>query len=225
MESDSSVRCKGRALHRDDGLGAVERERDAFAALLARIDAESRILIDGAGQTVWISGGAERLCARRGKLSSPPPAIIDAASRLVALGRRADPGACLVHAVPWILEDGTTLRADLSLLRTASGPLAEVVLTFAGLGRPLLDALAQHYGLSCAEAEVLNVLAEGLANQEIAKRLFVSRDTIRTHLRRINAKIGVTRAEAVDLVRSFGRADTPPAGRLTHASSGRSRWR
>jgi len=68
---------------------------------------------------------------------------------------------------------------------TAPGPPA------AGPG-PLPD------GLTAREAEVLTLLAAGLSNTEIARRLFVSNATVKTHINRIFAKTGARdRAQAV----------------------------
>ncbi|WP_405011645.1 response regulator [Kitasatospora sp. NBC_01539] len=52
--------------------------------------------------------------------------------------------------------------------------------------------------LTGRELEILGRLAEGLGNREIARALFVSEATVKTHLGRIYAKLGVnTRAGAV----------------------------
>jgi DNA-binding CsgD family transcriptional regulator len=55
--------------------------------------------------------------------------------------------------------------------------------------------------LSAREREVLQALAEGLTNDEIATRLFVSHDTVKSHLRNIYRKLGVrNRVEASAVV-------------------------
>jgi DNA-binding CsgD family transcriptional regulator len=62
--------------------------------------------------------------------------------------------------------------------------------------------------LTKREAEVLEVVAQGLTNGEIAVRLVVSRDTVRTHLENVFAKLGVhTRTAAVARVRGGAASD------------------
>jgi NarL family two-component system response regulator LiaR len=54
-------------------------------------------------------------------------------------------------------------------------------------------------GLSARELEVLQGMAEGLSNQEIAARLFVSLNTIKTHSANIFEKLDVRRrTQAID---------------------------
>jgi NarL family two-component system response regulator LiaR len=54
-------------------------------------------------------------------------------------------------------------------------------------------------GLSKRELEVLQLMAEGLSNHQIAERLFVSLNTIKTHSARIFEKLEVQRrTQAVD---------------------------
>lgn len=52
--------------------------------------------------------------------------------------------------------------------------------------------------LSAREAEVLSLAAQGLSNQAIADRLFLSHNTVKNHMRRIYEKLHVrSRTEAV----------------------------
>jgi LuxR family maltose regulon positive regulatory protein len=52
--------------------------------------------------------------------------------------------------------------------------------------------------LSAREQEVLNLIAEGCSNQDIADQLFISLHTVKTHARKINAKLGAkSRTQAI----------------------------
>ncbi len=54
------------------------------------------------------------------------------------------------------------------------------------------------YGLSDRELEILQLLADGLSNKEIADKLFISVQTVKTHIAHIFGKLGVKdRTEAV----------------------------
>jgi len=59
-------------------------------------------------------------------------------------------------------------------------------------------------GISDRESEVLTLLATGHSNQEIADRLFISLNTVKTHLHNLYQKLEVTRrGQAVDRARSL----------------------
>lgn len=54
--------------------------------------------------------------------------------------------------------------------------------------------------LTAREAELLTLLAEGLTNRELGRRLHISEATVKTHLAHIYAKLGVdSRAAAVSI--------------------------
>jgi DNA-binding NarL/FixJ family response regulator len=62
-------------------------------------------------------------------------------------------------------------------------------------------------GLTSREAEVLTLLAAGLSNAEIARHLFLSNATVKTHINRIFAKTGARdRAQAVRYAYQHGLA-------------------
>lgn len=64
--------------------------------------------------------------------------------------------------------------------------------------------IRDHYRLSAREAEVMELLARGNSVARIAEVLVVSENTIRTHSKRIYAKLSIhKRQELVDLVESF----------------------
>ena len=52
--------------------------------------------------------------------------------------------------------------------------------------------------LSPKESQILRLLAEGHSNKELARQLFVTENTVETHLRRIYGKLGIrSRTQAV----------------------------
>jgi DNA-binding CsgD family transcriptional regulator len=63
------------------------------------------------------------------------------------------------------------------------------------------------------ELEVARLLARGFTNDEIATALFVSRNTVKTHLKSVYGKLGVrTRTEAVARCLELGLLTEPDAG-------------
>jgi DNA-binding NarL/FixJ family response regulator len=86
------------------------------------------------------------------------------------------------------------------------GPTVEMIRSLA-LGRPRTDDTdrttapdrrAAIEGLTAREEDVLTLIARGFSNAEIAEELVVSQETVRTHVKHIYAKCGLTgRAHAV----------------------------
>ena len=70
---------------------------------------------------------------------------------------------------------------------------------------PELDPAAAFPELTGREREILGLIAAGLDNAAIAARLFVSPNTVRNHISRIFAKLGVAnRAQAIVRARESG---------------------
>ena len=66
-----------------------------------------------------------------------------------------------------------------------------------------MDAVRRAYGLSARETEVAEAVARGKTVKRIAEELFVSENTVRTHTRRIYAKLGIhKKSELIDLAQS-----------------------
>ena len=78
----------------------------------------------------------------------------------------------------------------------------------ADTGSPAADALP--WPLTDREAEVLSLLAHGRSNQQIAQQLYLAIETVRTHVKRTYAKLGVhDRAQAVIAAYEAGLVDRP----------------
>ena len=62
------------------------------------------------------------------------------------------------------------------------------------------DSKVESLGITPRELEILQLIAEGLSNREIAERAYVSENTVKTHSSRVFEKLGARRrTQAVQL--------------------------
>ena len=67
------------------------------------------------------------------------------------------------------------------------------------------EAEIENLSISKRELEVLQLMAEGLSNKEIAEKLFVSLNTVKTHLSKVFEKLDVKRrTQAVEKAKKSG---------------------
>jgi NarL family two-component system response regulator LiaR len=67
------------------------------------------------------------------------------------------------------------------------------------------DRRREDLGITPRELDILELIAEGLSNREIAEKLFVSENTVKTHSSRVFSKLGARRrTQAVQLGKEFG---------------------
>ena len=113
--------------------------------------------------------------------------------------------AVLAGAAGYLLKDASPEQIAAGVADAAAGRL---VLS-ADLERRVADRLVRGVpALSEREVEVLRLLADGLTNREIARRLFVSESTIKTHLVHAFAKLDApSRTAAVARAREHGLID------------------
>ncbi|HEY5530797.1 MAG TPA: response regulator transcription factor [Candidatus Anoxymicrobiaceae bacterium] len=91
----------------------------------------------------------------------------------------------LVHAIQTVFDGKALLHPD------ATAQLLKEFVTLA-------DHKAKDYGLSAREMEVMQLLSEGNTNKEIAKALWISEQTVKTHVAHIFDKLGTSdRTETV----------------------------
>lgn len=106
------------------------------------------------------------------------------------------------------VDNGEPMRLLLERLRPEGGARKEYILAllaaFGGQGKgsasqPLVEPMSER------ELEILRLLADGLSNQEIARRLVISVGTAKSHVHHILGKVGSdSRMQAVAKARELG---------------------
>lgn len=187
------------ALRRVVRIEALEARLGALEALLRASDDPSSapsatLVFDADGALVHLRAAPEAAAVVLALGDAAHP-LRRAARGLVA--RRADAALAPDHVLD--LGPAGRWRGTVSLLEvTQARPL--VIITARAI-----DLRA--FGLSRAEQAVLDELVAGRSNAEIGRRLFISPETVRTHLTRIYKKLGVrSRLEAVTKARLRGSA-------------------
>jgi DNA-binding CsgD family transcriptional regulator len=67
------------------------------------------------------------------------------------------------------------------------------------------EAKREELAITPRELEILELIAQGMSNREIAAKLFVSENTVKTHSSRVFDKLGARRrTQAVQLGKEFG---------------------
>jgi DNA-binding NarL/FixJ family response regulator len=181
------------------GLRAVLQTEPGFAVVAECSTAEQAVrrcaqgdsdvvLMDlqfGAGM-----GGSEATAAISQVVGGPRVVILTTYDSDVDVMAAIDAGAS-----GYLLKDAPPEELAAAVRTAAAGgsALAPAITT------RLLERLrAPGVGLSPRELEVLQLVAEGLSNQQISQRLFLSQATIKTHLAHVFAKLDVdSRSAAV----------------------------
>lgn len=128
-----------------------------------------------------------------------------------ALEAGAD-GFLLKRASPEQLIDGIR-TVDSGDALVAPGVTRRLLSAYAARRPPDRERLQLASQLTAREADVLRALAEGLSNAEIARRVWLSPETVKSHVKRILLKLEVRdRTQAVVWAYRTGFIDLPSAG-------------
>jgi DNA-binding NarL/FixJ family response regulator len=176
-----------------DGLAAVERclaEQPDVALLDLRMPG-----LDGAQVTARLAAEAAGIKVLVLTTYADDDAMLPAL-RAGAVGylTKDATSEALVEAIREVAAGRTVLDAGvqrrLVQLATATGPEPAAAPTAAPAARVELDSEAAE-GLTRREVDVVRLVAEGLSNQQIARRLVLSEATVKTHLNHVLSKLDV----------------------------------
>jgi len=93
----------------------------------------------------------------------------------------------------------------LKLTKTRETVVVKEVMLRASDSFTLNELKLRELGITRRELEILELIASGLSNREIAEKLFVSENTVKTHSSRLFDKLSAKRrTQAVQLGKEFG---------------------
>ncbi|MBK9179830.1 MAG: DUF2791 family P-loop domain-containing protein [Acidimicrobiales bacterium] len=174
-------------------LASGEGDVAAWAARLTDRRAE--------GSTVPSVVAAAHRC--RGLVDRDPDRLLAAAAVLEGTGRPLERAAAAVEAALALADRGRpddlrgllapALATYASVGATLDADRVRAALRARGLRPPRATRPAEGWdALTPAELQVVALVAEGATNQQIADRLYLSRRTVETHLRRVFTKLGTS---------------------------------
>ncbi|MFC5911523.1 response regulator [Streptacidiphilus monticola] len=172
------------------GVEPVGEAADGAAALrlLAEREADVVLMDLQMGPADSTMNGVEAT-RRIAALPDPPRVLV-----LTTYSTDADILAAVeAGATGYLLKDAPPEDLAAAITATARG---ETVLAPPVAARLLGRVRARHPALSPREQEVLGLIAEGLSNRQISRRLMISEATVKTHLVHLYDKLGVTNRSA-----------------------------
>lgn len=156
--------------------------------------------LDGVAVIEAVRGGAPPSAARAQGEAGPAVLILTTYDHDADLVRAVEAGAA-----GYLLKDADPTTIVAAIRAAARG---ESVLGEEMTRRVVASMRVRRADLSAREREVLGLVAEGLSNREVARRLVLSEATVKTHLNHTFGKLGVdSRTAAVAAARGAGLLD------------------
>lgn len=193
LETEPLLTLVGQATNGDEALALAQAERPDVVLLDVRMPVRGGL--DVVGEIAAIT--KVLMLTQSEDSDHVQRALGDGASGYLVYG--TFDASSLSAAVRTVAAGGTVLSNEvlphmLNGARAASADLGP---------EPALSArtsVQERCGLSARECEVMDLVAAGCSNAEIASRLFLTYKTVKNHLNRIFPKLGVTsRSEAIVL--------------------------
>jgi DNA-binding CsgD family transcriptional regulator len=162
------------------------------AAVTPDDDAPGMVVLDGRGDVESVTPQAQRWLAALAAPGDGGPPLPDAVHAVAIRARRAREGVdagvprARVRAADgrWLVVHGAPLHGG--------GEDRVAVMIEPARRADLAPLIVELYGLTERERQVTELLARGLATEEIAQALWLSRHTVRDYTKAVYAKFGVS---------------------------------
>jgi PAS domain S-box-containing protein len=162
-------------------------------------------VVDATGVITWINDAATRSF---GELTGQPYSVVvvpeDLRIAAKQLRRKLRGAASTDYEIGVVLRDGKRQRAEISSVPIEGGSQCQGFFGVVVTHRPVTVG-GRHPKLTPRQSEVLHLLDAGASTEQIATALFLSKETVRNHVRRIFRALGAhSRLEAVAIARGRG---------------------
>lgn len=181
-------------------IDVVAQAGDGATALLEAAEHQPDVVLCD----LRLGEGLDGVAITRALVSGPAP------QPAVLILTTYDNDADIVRAVEagaagYLLKDAPLDEIVSAIVGAAAG---ETVLSPSMIQRVVATIRTRRAGLSERELEALRLVADGLSNKDIARTMFVSEATVKTHLNHAFGKLRVTsRTAAVAAARAAGLVD------------------
>jgi DNA-binding CsgD family transcriptional regulator len=171
-------------------------------------DRPDRLLVDRNGKVLWCrvsqkigthANDHSNLLARVRVGSALPSDLL---LPILNAGSLADGGGTRLALIEDRDRSTSLICHVIALGLPKTGPLGVTIATYRGLSEVVRADLKRLWDLSVGEVRILAMTFQGLTVQEISSEADISIDTVRTHIRHIYAKVGVSSREGLFAVLS-----------------------
>lgn len=169
------------------GALSVAMERDAALATVEASAASGILMVDAAGSIQLATPAGERWLTRLGPRDGNLPVPVWAAMAAQRKARREEARVVSVRTGQGVI------RVEVS----SAGETGQQAVVISGAHEPEGVAVPGGWGLTQRETEVVEQLALGKNNREIAQALYVGDSTVEWHLRQVYEKLGVKSRQEV----------------------------
>jgi DNA-binding CsgD family transcriptional regulator len=195
----------GVAIHNIRLISQIGR-RESHSLSADEVNSKGILCLDHKFNPSFFNAKAEGICQQLASRTPPdasnpgkgefqvPTCVVKECSDLLELLKVEEPADLLSKERTIFSGSGRKFRIECSLIWEANqGSTPNFMVTLSDLSDEsrLENTLQARFQLSRRELEVAHYLTRGMSNDEIGERLYISRQTVHTHIKNIYRKLGV----------------------------------